>query len=415
MTALLYYSLASDLTEDKIIEIDLYVSKNLDFVRNLPSYLKRKAQRVFLYATFIFGLGQPLVPYAAAVIMPLSPTIHRLSPIEQDRILSNKNGYPQVVIIPELKVDKIRLTNEQIKQFNNLALQLNSGLITMEEAVLELRGGDGLTDIVGIIAFVIFVNWYDSLFSVEALQANPLPHHDPFGWLTGKYNSKNVGPSGSRPTTSLKMKKPVSMSQQEYCGMTKSERRQLPDPLGRDRFINLDGHPQLVLRFNQVEFKTPKHGKDHGLPVDSNGKTPKTESNAIALADSLVDMPNRENIVLYPDGQYQGGTARGCKCFNLFDEDTNVLAVYKKQPDGSYSFLTTCTLTDKESKHLRSTNGNFVTEKILNQQNWVNEVIGITPISPMDKNSSPGFTPTSSFESDVMGITPIDNSQFNNP
>jgi hypothetical protein len=35
----------------------------------------------------------------------------------------------------------------------------------------------------------------------------------------------------------------------------------------------------------------------------------------------------------------------------------------------------------------------------------------------MDENSSPnpGFTPMSSFESDVIGITPIDNSQVDNP
>ena len=39
----------------------------------------------------------------------------------------------------------------------------------------------------------------------------------------------------------------------------------------------------------------------------------------------------------------------------------------------------------------------------------------MTPISPMNKNSSPGFTPTSGFENDVMGITPIDKSQFDNP
>ena len=153
------------------------------------------------------------------------------------------------------------------------------------------------------------------------------------------------------------------------------------------------------MRFNQVEYKTPKHGKDHDLPIGNNVKTPKTEANAIALCDSLVDMPNRENIVWYTDVQYQGGTARGCDSVNLFDPDTNVIAVYSKQPDGSYSFLTTCTLT----------------EKILEQQNWVSEGIEKIPISPMDKNSSPGFTPTSSFESDVMGITPIDNSQFDNP
>ena len=33
----------------------------------------------------------------------------------------------------------------------------------------------------------------------------------------------------------------------------------------------------------------------------------------------------------------------------------------------------------------------------------------------MNENSSPGFTPTSSFESDVIGITPIDKLQSNKP
>ncbi len=343
MSALLYYSISSDLTEDEIIEIDRKVASNREaaylFVIKLPSNSKRKAKRLWLYVVFMFTSSQPLVPCAAAVMMPLPPVaIHRLLPIKQDTILSNNNSYPQIATIPESKVDKIKLTNDQIKQFNNLALQLNSGSITMEEAVLELRGGDGLTDVVAILAFIIFINWYDSLFGVKAFQANPLPHQDPFGWWSGKYDSRNVGSSASRSTTYLEMEKPASMPQQEYSGMTKSERRQLPDPKGRDSFINVDDSLRLDLRFNQVEFKTPKHGKDHGLPVGSNGKTPKTESNVIALEDSLVDMPNRENIVWYTDGQYQGGTARGCDCVNLFDPDTNVIAVYEKQSDGSNFF-----------------------------------------------------------------------------
>ena len=172
MSALLYYSISYGLTEDKIIEIDKRVAKDRElaylFIKNLPSNSKDKTKRLFIYVMFLFQLGQPLVPYAAAVVMPLPPAIHRLSPIEQDRILSNKNDYPHVAIIPELKVDKIRLTNEQIKQFNHLALQLNSGSITMEKAVLRLRSGDGLTDVVAVIAFVIFMNWYDSLFGVES-------------------------------------------------------------------------------------------------------------------------------------------------------------------------------------------------------------------------------------------------------
>jgi hypothetical protein len=48
---------------------------------------------------FIFQLGQPLVPCADAVVMSLPPAIHRLSPMEQDKILSNKNSYPQIALI----------------------------------------------------------------------------------------------------------------------------------------------------------------------------------------------------------------------------------------------------------------------------------------------------------------------------
>lgn len=82
-------------------------------------------------------VSQSLIPSAAAVMIPLSPAIHKWLPIdiEQKRIQSNKN-YPQLASITLSKVDKIPLTNEQIKQFNNLAFQLSSGSITMEEVVL---------------------------------------------------------------------------------------------------------------------------------------------------------------------------------------------------------------------------------------------------------------------------------------
>ena len=124
--------------------------------------------------------------------MPLLAVIHRLLPIEESQTKTNKN-YPQIAVIAASKVDKIRLTNKQIKQFNSLALQLSSGSITMEEAILQLRGADRLTNIVGVIAFVIFVNCYNSFFSVEAFHANPLQHKDPFGWFSAKYESKNTG------------------------------------------------------------------------------------------------------------------------------------------------------------------------------------------------------------------------------
>ena len=240
----------------------------------------------------------------------------------------------------------------------------------MEEAVLQLRGGQ-MGDIVAIMVFIIFINWYDSLFGVEAFTVNPLPHQDPFGWLSGKYDSKNTGHSSSRPTTSLEMEKPASMPQKQYSTLTKSEKRKLSDPKGRDGVIQIEGYSRLNIKFNQVEYKTPKHGKDHGLPVNKNGKTPKTEANAIALRDSLIDMASRENTIWYTDGQYQGGTPRGCDAINLFDPETNVIAVDQKQSDGNSLFLTTCRLTPLEVKHLKNTDGNFLTEKMIKQQSAV--------------------------------------------
>ena len=53
MTALLYYSISSGLTEDEIIELDRQVYKNREaaylFLTELPWNSKRKAKRLCLY------------------------------------------------------------------------------------------------------------------------------------------------------------------------------------------------------------------------------------------------------------------------------------------------------------------------------------------------------------------------------
>jgi hypothetical protein len=184
MTAFLYYSFSLGLTENEIFEIDKKVGENrkvvYEFTTNISLNGKRKIKRIYFYVIFMFAIAQPLAP-CGAVLMPLPPTaIHKLYHSAGSEIGTNKN-YPQIALIPASKVDKIRLTNEQMKQFKNLALQLNSGLITIEEAVLQLRGGSGLTDVVGIIAFIIFINWCDSPFGAEAFRGDPLPYIDPIG------------------------------------------------------------------------------------------------------------------------------------------------------------------------------------------------------------------------------------------
>ena len=131
MSTFLYYSISSNLTENEIIEIDRRVAKEREtvylFFRELPSTSKRRAKQLRLYVTFAFIISHPVAPYVFTVMVPLPPAIYRLSPIEQDRILSNEKYYPKIAHILEEKVNKIKLTNEQIKQFNKIAFQLNSG------------------------------------------------------------------------------------------------------------------------------------------------------------------------------------------------------------------------------------------------------------------------------------------------
>ena len=139
------------------------------------------------------------------------------------------------------------------------------------------------------------------------------------------------------------MKKPSSMPQQEYTSLTKEQKRNLPDP--RDGFVCEDGHPHLVARYGQVEFKTPDHGPVHGLPVNEKDLTPKTEKNALALRASIVNIPKRKNIVWFDDGMYQGGTNRGYDSVNIFDKESDTIVVFRKDENGQYNrFTTTCTV-----------------------------------------------------------------------
>jgi hypothetical protein len=184
MTALLYYSISSDLTEDEIIEIDSQVANNREFVRNLAS--KRKAKRVLLYATFIFQLGQPLVPYAAAVMVPL-PTQISIEHLVSAEVLRSNNQCPGIAPIIKAKMDKMILTDQQVEDLNIICYKLQKGSITLDKAVLKLRAG-GFYDWAAL-AFIIYMF---SLQQGNSFQNVPLPHHDPFGWLSGKYDSRNL-------------------------------------------------------------------------------------------------------------------------------------------------------------------------------------------------------------------------------
>jgi len=189
MSSLLYISISSDLTKDEIFKIDQQVKQNQErvcvFIKKLPSNSKRKARKLFLYSIFLFQLSQPVF-VTAAVVLPLPPSIDKFSSIEESKIKVNHKS-SQFINIYTPKVDKIKLTDNQIKEFNDLVFQLNSGSMSIDEVILQLRGGDGLIDLVVIIAVVIFANWYNSSFGAEGFMLQ-----DPFAWWNGQYDSKSA-------------------------------------------------------------------------------------------------------------------------------------------------------------------------------------------------------------------------------
>ena len=234
-----------------------------------------------------------------------------------------------------------------------------------QDAINELRAGDSRVREAAWLLITIWMLQQQSVGFQPVRQAPPPPHRQLFG---GTLNTprNNYFSKSSQPDASLQMERPSAMPHQDFTALTKEQRRNLPDP--RDRFIDIEGHPKLTLRYGQVIFKTPDKGDIHGLPTNENDKTPKTEQNALALGDSLVKMPEREGIIWFDNGGYQKGTNRGYDSVNLYDPKTRVIAIYKKQENGEYLFSTTCEVSAKEEANLRESNGNYLTEAVLNNQ-----------------------------------------------
>ena len=125
-----------------------------------------------------------------------------------------------------------------------------------------------------------------------------------------------------------------------------------------DKIIHVEGHPRLRVGFWQSRYKVPDHGALHGLPysVKNNGgtKTEKSDDTALAMMQSIADMPYRPNAIWFDqeDVTYQGGTDREFPAVHIFDDDTKVVAVFNKQTG---NFVTTCQLTEKQESELKAT------------------------------------------------------------
>ena len=354
MTALLYISYSSGLSEDKIIKTDRYVIKNRWFVRNLDSNSKRKTKRVLLYVTFIFQLGQPLVSYAAAVIMLLPPqiSIEHLVPAE---VLRSNNQCAGIAPITKAKMDKITLTDQQIEDLNLICYKLQTGSITIDKTILELQAG-GFYDW-ATLGFIIYMF---SLQQGNSFQNVPLPHQDPFGWLSGKYDSRNVGngqclshpPSRFERETLHTMKQMCAASADEngfvmnydeaynliketYGGsMQITEDCKITDWQGakksyhfqKDFGIDL-GKYQNISKEDLVSLQNTDGGL---IPyVRKGGKLPPIEFTR-DCQQKIYDFCHLENTEINRDVTHYGKNIRETPCIMFFNRETRQIALFNK-------------------------------------------------------------------------------------
>ena len=162
--------------------------------------------------------------------------------VAKNKILNDKNYYSQIAPIIQEKIDKLQLTTDQLQELNDFACQINEGSITMDQVILQLRGGgreEDLIELLKLIALLGFGAWANSLLRVEAVQLPANPNYR--GWSTKPHFPANYNYGSS--STRHQIRKPPTISQDEYSALSKTEKRRLPD--SRDKFIQIPDRPKL--------------------------------------------------------------------------------------------------------------------------------------------------------------------------
>ena len=424
MTALLYMSSSSGLSEDEKLLIDREVSRNREkvviivktFASNTKNETKRMIVGISLAGVFYFSTVRP--SQAMGLSMRPAPA-------------------PVVIAQPNCEdAHEIKVASTVNRKLDKMPFrQLPVYIYTMDRRFLEtpeinkllnkIRGG-GFFDAAGALILLTLM-WKLSGGDPFGLQ-NP-------GWglprpgLNQPPGGRHIYPpvhnlfwSGKtkidspRPSTALAITRPASMPHDEFVALTKEQRRALPH--SKDMKIIHEGRPELEVGFWQSKFKVGDHGAIHDLPytVKPNGgtKTEKTDDNTLKMMQSVVDMPNRDNVKWYENGTYQAGTDREFEAIHIYDLDKQVIAVFKKS---TRKFVTTCQLTNKEDAELKAT-GNFgggegwfsgQVQNLPPQQGSVDTLQQGSVDKPQQGSVDTSHqTPVNTFESDITGITPID-------
>ena len=435
------YCYCTNLTEDQKFEIDKKVRKNLECLFGVKILrIRFKKEKVFIFLKNKVSCGKkkivlPLVlfftilttapnearPMGVPTLVRRTDEIHRLCPAAQV-----KNQTPKTAPTISARVDKMHY-----RELPGLIYLMNDNFLHRPEIssrIREIRGGAWPTTLIGntILVAVLYGIWLLTSGSDGFVQ-QPNP-----GW--GLQHNLYQPPGLVRP---------ADCETQLYAGSptqslkTEASRNQ---PTAKDRWILVESRPELVVRYGQAKYKVKDHGALTNLPytIKKNGctSTLRTEENVYTLMSGVEEVVENPNSIWFEESFYQGGTSREVEFINIFNEEENRVAIFKRSTG---EFITFCEPDEDEIEDLVET-GNFggqsgwfsgqgknvppkakvkaeqnVVDEIMSIESFESHVMGITPapgyeFSSLDEEQYPGFTPLNSFESDVMGITPLDSS-----
>ena len=379
----------------------------------IKSRITSKKKEITLSAALIFGALFSMPTEARAIGVP--PRLPSATEIHRPALQHVHQHAPTI----NPRLDKIRFVKpSELPLWVYIMDEQFIRTPEVSKLIKELRGGSLTPALIGNVIFLAVL--YGIWILAGGTQGFVTPPPNPgWGFPRGLYDPPGlVRPGDCRtqlhagsPTQSLK---------------TWEDRNQ-PNP--KDRWFLVESRPELVMRRGQSKFKTKDHGALAGLPysVKKNGSTStlKTEENVDIFMDAVEEIVYDPNSLWFEQATYQGGTDREVESINIYSEKHNRIAVFLRSTG---EFITFCEPTLNELEDLSQT-ANFggqdnwfssTPKNMPPQQEFVSDftpvnsfesdVIGITPISSIDENSSPnqGFTPLNSFESDVLGITPVD-------
>ena len=187
MSSLFYHCYCS-VNQNEILKIDKKVHSNRTHIWKSSRGLRIKTNKMLInlgLAAQISGTSLPVLDAISVPFFPIPTGTHRLINNRKYELAPTVCKYAETCFDGNKQVDKIQLTNIQIRKFDDFANQLYRREITLEQALIQVRGGG--CEIILLVGFLYFLNWYDSKFYGEAFIPDLPPHHDLLGWLNRKY------------------------------------------------------------------------------------------------------------------------------------------------------------------------------------------------------------------------------------